>query len=100
MFKYLILLDWTMRRYAIHGLKPFGVNIKICLKMTNILELIQNALPMKTALVHQTHACLIFVSVGQGKNATADLMYVQLDIANVARTMNVHLQNIALLENA
>ena len=68
--------------------------------MTNILELIQNALPMKTALVHQTHACLIFVSVGQGKNAMADLMYVQLDIANVARTMNVHLQNIALLENA
>ena len=67
---------------------------------TNIFEFYQNALTMRIALVHQTHANLMFVTVGQKTNALEQLIHVQPENANVVRRMNVPLQKFVLLGNA
>ena len=55
---------------------------------------------MTIALAYQTHANLMFVTVGQRTNALEEAIHVQLENANVVRTMNVRLQNFVLLGNA
>ena len=58
--------------------------------MTNIFELHQNVWLMTIALVTRTHANLMFVSADQRKNAQENLIYVEMDSADVVRMMNVH----------
>ena len=55
---------------------------------------------MKIALVHRTLANLTFVIVDQRRNALEEPIHVQLDNVNVARMINVHLQEHVRLENA
>ena len=72
---------------------------KICLSMTDILKLHQNALLTMIALVHRTHANLTFAGVGLRVNALEESIHVHLGNANVVKTMNAHIQNLALLVN-
>ena len=45
---------------------------------------------MKIAMVHRTHANLVFVTVDQMRNAMNEPIHVQLDNANVVLMMNVY----------
>ena len=55
---------------------------------------------MKIALVHRTHAIRAFVTVDPKKSALEGPISVQLDNANAAQMMNVHLKKRVILENA
>ena len=52
---------------------------------------------MKIAMVHRTHANLVFVTVDQMRNAMNEPIHVQLDNANVVLMMNVYPLKRALL---
>ena len=63
-------------------------------------RLSQNALRMRIAPAHRTHATPTFVTVDPKRNVLKRPIRVQLDNANVVYMMNVHLQNLVIKEHA